>query len=47
MADEREQSDDEVPGGLLGPLPGKDFKIGHIEVEDSEQTAGTATTDGK
>ena len=46
MTNELEQNDDEVPGGLLGPLPGKDFKIGHIEVA-SEQTAGAASTDGK
>lgn len=47
MTDNQEQSDENIPGGLLGPLPGKDFRIGHIDVEDSEQTAGTATTDGK
>ena len=33
-------NDDETPGGLNGPLPGPDFKIGHIEVEDGDD-AGT------
>lgn len=31
-------NDDETPGGLNGPLPGPDFKIGHIEVEDDAET---------
>ena len=36
MTNELEQNDDEVPGGLLGQLPGNDFKIGHIEVDGNE-----------